>query len=123
MYTTEVMVQDTENCMTSVISAKACRNSPEMTRKMVDVFIKTIPLQWMKSNSCTGAVIMAEKTAHRIKPVILMYAIVKAEKVVLDIEMMAKERDQYRLPGPADRTTGSHHPQRGECTEKEFNTW
>lgn len=73
---------------------KICRNNPDAIKKMVTVFINTIPaaideIKQLYERQDYDAV---KKTAHRIKPVIMYYAIVKAERIILDIEKMAKNR-------------------------------
>ena len=73
---------------------KICRNNPDAIKKMVTVFINTIPaaideIKQLYERQDYDAV---KKTTHRIKPVIMYYAIVKAERIILDIEKMAKNR-------------------------------
>lgn len=73
---------------------KICRNNYDAVKKMVTVFINTIPaaideIKQLYEKQDFDAV---KKTTHRIKPVIMYYAIVKAERVVLNIENMAKNR-------------------------------
>lgn len=73
---------------------KICRNNADAVKKMVTVFINTIPaaiieIEQQYQHQDFDAV---KKTAHRIKPVIMYYAIVKAERVILDIEKLAKNR-------------------------------
>lgn len=73
---------------------KICRNNPEAVKKMVTVFVNTIPaaIDEIKKLYMLKDYDAVKKTAHRIKPVIMYYAIVKAERVILDIEKMAKNR-------------------------------
>ncbi len=73
---------------------KICRNNPEAVKKMVTVFVNTIPaaIDEIKQLCTLKDYDAVKKTTHRIKPVIMYYAIVKAERVVLDIEKMAKNR-------------------------------
>lgn len=73
---------------------KICRNNPDAIKKMVTVFINTIPaaIDEIKKLYEVQDYDAVKKTAHRIKPVIMYYAIVKAERIILDIEKMAKNR-------------------------------
>lgn len=73
---------------------KICRNNADAVIKMVTVFINTIPAAIIEIEQHYQAQDFdaVKKTAHRIKPVIMYYAIVKAERIVLDIEKLAKNR-------------------------------
>lgn len=124
MYTDEIMIQDTEKLYDLSYISKACRNSPDMIKKMVDVFIKTIPaaVNEIKQQYWSGDYAALKKTAHRIKPVILMYAIVKAEKVVLDIEMMAKNEINIDFLGQQIEQLEATVNSVVEALKKEFNT-
>jgi hypothetical protein len=91
---TEEIVQNTEQLFDMSYVNKICRNDAERIKKMVAVFISTLPaaVEEIKQHYQRQDYDAVKKTAHRIKPVILIYAIVKAERVILDIEKMAKNQ-------------------------------
>ncbi|MBL0356119.1 MAG: hypothetical protein IPP72_04185 [Chitinophagaceae bacterium] len=72
---------------------KLCRGNQEQVKQMIQVFIDQTPQAVeeirlaYKKNDFT----VVKKTAHRIKPVLSYYAIVKIEKDIQLIEVMAEE--------------------------------
>jgi HPt (histidine-containing phosphotransfer) domain-containing protein len=90
----EEITQNVEQLYDMSYINKICRNDPERIKKMVGVFVSTIPgaVEEIKEQYIKQDYDALKKTAHRIKPVILIYAIVRAERVILDIEKMAKNR-------------------------------
>lgn len=70
-----------------------CRGNQEQVKKMVRVFIEQMPhsVDEIKSAYQKGDFDLIKKVAHRIKPVLSYYAIVKVDKVIRQIEFMAAE--------------------------------
>lgn len=90
----ETIVQNAEQLFDMSYVNKICRNNHDKIKKMVSVFVSTIPaaVEELKQAYERQDFDAVKKTAHRIKPVILIYAIVKAGGVIVDIEKMAKNR-------------------------------
>jgi HPt (histidine-containing phosphotransfer) domain-containing protein len=72
---------------------KFCRGDINLTKKMIEVFIKDIPVsvEEIKQAYRENDFIKMKKTAHRIKPVLSMYSIVKVGKEIEVLEMMGQE--------------------------------
>jgi len=70
-----------------------CRGDQEKVKKMVKVFIDQIPqsVEEIKSAYNKKDFVIIKHVAHRIKPTLSYYAIVKIEKDVKLIEAMAEE--------------------------------
>jgi HPt (histidine-containing phosphotransfer) domain-containing protein len=64
-----------------------CRGDKNLTKKMIQVFIKDMPVsvEELKQAYKANDVISLKRTAHRIKPVLSLYSIVKIGK---DIEVL-----------------------------------
>lgn len=88
----EETVQNVEQLFDMSYVNKICRNNPDKIKKMVGVFVSTIPaaVEEIKQQYEKQDYDAVKKTAHRIKPVLLIYAIVKAGGLILDIEKTAK---------------------------------
>ena len=73
-----------------------CRGDINLTKKMIQVFIKDIPVsvEEIKQAYRENDFIKMKKTAHRIKPVLSMYSIVKVGKEIEVLEMMGQEEIQ-----------------------------
>lgn len=72
---------------------RLCRGNQEQVKKMISVFIKQIPqaLEEIKSAFLRKDFITIKNTAHRIKPILSYYAIVKIEKDIRQVEALAKD--------------------------------
>lgn len=72
---------------------RLCRGNQEQVKKMISVFIKQIPqaLEEIKSAYLRKDFITIKNTAHRIKPILSYYAIVKIEKDIRQVEALAKD--------------------------------
>jgi HPt (histidine-containing phosphotransfer) domain-containing protein len=70
-----------------------CRGNSDLTKKMVQLFIKEIPfsVEEIKQAYKQKDFVTLHKTAHRIKPVLSMYSIVKVEKDIELLENMLNE--------------------------------
>ncbi len=70
-----------------------CRGNQEQVKQMIQVFIEETPLavENIKSAYKKSDFVVIKKIAHRIKPVLSYYAIVKIEKDIQLIEVMAEE--------------------------------
>jgi HPt (histidine-containing phosphotransfer) domain-containing protein len=68
---------------------RLCRGDNNLTKKMVQLFLNDIPpaIEEIKQAYNIKDFITLKKTAHRIKPVLAMYYIVKIEN---DIKMIEK---------------------------------
>lgn len=71
---------------------RLCHFNKERILKLVQVFIEQAPqaMEEIKQAFAKGDLATVKKTAHRIKPTLSYYAIVKVEKDILSIEKMAK---------------------------------
>jgi HPt (histidine-containing phosphotransfer) domain-containing protein len=67
---------------------RLCRGDNGKTKKMLQLFINDMPasIEEIKQAYKTLDFITLKKTAHRIKPVLAMYSIVKIEKDIAMIE-------------------------------------
>lgn len=77
---------------------KFCRGDYNLTKKMIQVFINDIPfsVEEIKHAYQQKDFIALKKVAHRIKPVLSMYSIVKIEK---EIELMENlDKDEKITP-------------------------
>lgn len=72
---------------------RLCRGNQEKVRRMVEVFVAQTPqsVEEIKKAYVNGDYAVIKSVAHRIKPTLNYYAIVKIEKDVLMIEKLAKE--------------------------------
>jgi len=72
---------------------RLCRGNQDKVKKMVEVFINTAPqsVEEIKIAYLQGDFAVVKKVAHRIKPTLSYYAIIKIEKDILQIEKLAKE--------------------------------
>ena len=70
-----------------------CHGNKEQVNKMVRVFIDQVPksVEEIKTAYSKRDYEVIKKVAHRIKPVLRYYAIIKVEKDMLLIEQWAKE--------------------------------
>jgi HPt (histidine-containing phosphotransfer) domain-containing protein len=70
-----------------------CRGNQDQVKKMVKIFIDQIPqsIEDIKSAYIRKDFVVLKNVAHRIKPMISYYAIVKIEKDIQKIEALAKE--------------------------------
>lgn len=70
---------------------KFCRGDKERTKKMIQMFVKDMPVsvEEIKQAYKEKDYISLKKTAHRIKPVLSLYSIVKIGQ---DIEVLANLR-------------------------------
>ncbi len=85
---------------------KLCRGNQEEVKKMVQVFISQVPqaVEDIKSAYKNFDFISVKKVAHRIKPVLGYYAIVKIEKEIRDIEEMAEQaRVTYEMEATIEK--------------------
>lgn len=73
----------------SMIS-NVCRGNEAAIHKMIHVFIRTVPatVDEMKASLLAGDYEQLQQLAHRVKPTMSMYAIVKLEKDVHRIDRM-----------------------------------
>ncbi len=73
---------------------KASRGNELARRKMILAFAQSIPaaIQEMIQAYCNRDFGTIQKIAHRIKPILAIYAIVKLDKDIRQIEKLAKER-------------------------------
>lgn len=72
---------------------RLCRGNQEQVKKMISVFIKQIPqaLEEIKKAYSKKDFITIKNTAHRIKPILSYYAIIKIEKDIRLVEALAKD--------------------------------
>jgi HPt (histidine-containing phosphotransfer) domain-containing protein len=72
---------------------RLCRGNQEQVKKMVAVFIKEIPnaIEEIKKAYSNKDFVTVKKTTHRIKPTLSYYAIIKIEKDIRSIEVLAKQ--------------------------------
>lgn len=72
---------------------RLCRGNQEKVKQMVEVFVTQTPqsVEEIKKAYVNGDYAVIKSIAHRIKPTLSYYAIVKIEKDVLMIERLAKE--------------------------------
>jgi HPt (histidine-containing phosphotransfer) domain-containing protein len=72
---------------------RLCRSNQDQVKKMVAVFIKEIPnaVEEIKQAYTNSDFVTVKKTTHRIKPTLSYYAIIKIEKDIRRIEVLAKE--------------------------------
>ena len=70
-----------------------CRGNQEKIKKMVEVFIVQAPksVEEIKIAFLQGDFAVIKTVAHRIKPTLSYYAIIKIEKDIQQIEKLAKE--------------------------------
>ncbi|NOT92508.1 Hpt domain-containing protein [Ferruginibacter sp.] len=70
-----------------------CRGNQDQVKKMVKVFIDQIPksVEEIKLAYTTRDLDIVKNVAHKIKPTLSYYAIVKIEKDLRQIEALAKE--------------------------------
>jgi len=70
-----------------------CRGNQEKIKKMVEVFIVQAPksVEEIKIAFLQGDFAVIKTVAHRIKPTLSYYAIIKIEKDIQQIERLAKE--------------------------------
>jgi len=70
-----------------------CRGNQEKIKKMVEVFIVQAPksVEEIKIAFLQGDFAVIKNVAHRIKPTLSYYAIIKIEKDIQQIERLAKE--------------------------------
>lgn len=70
-----------------------CRGKQEKVKKMVEVFIVEMPkaVQEIRSAFINNDFLTVRNTAHRIKPTLSYYAIVKIEKDMKQIEKLAEQ--------------------------------
>ena len=70
---------------------RLCRGDQERIKKMLQLFIDQTPqdIEAIKEAYKRGDFAIVRKIAHRIKPVLGYYAIIKIEKDILTIERMA----------------------------------
>jgi HPt (histidine-containing phosphotransfer) domain-containing protein len=70
-----------------------CRGDKNLTKKMIQVFIKDMPVsvEELKQAYKANDVITLKRTAHRIKPVLSLYSIVKIGKDIEVLENMGGE--------------------------------
>ena len=70
-----------------------CRGDQEKIKKMVEVFIVQAPksVEEIKIAFLQGDFAVIKTVAHRIKPTLSYYAIIKIEKDIQQIERLAKE--------------------------------
>lgn len=70
---------------------KFCRGDKDRTKKMIQLFVKDMPvsIEEIKQAYKAKDFIALKKTAHRIKPVLSLYSIVKIGQ---DIEVLANLR-------------------------------
>jgi HPt (histidine-containing phosphotransfer) domain-containing protein len=70
---------------------KFCRGDKDRTKKMIQMFVKDMPVSVEEIKQAYKAkdYISLKKTAHRIKPVLSLYSIVKIGQ---DIEVLANLR-------------------------------
>jgi HPt (histidine-containing phosphotransfer) domain-containing protein len=70
-----------------------CRGDKNLTKKMIQVFIKDMPVsvEELKQAYKANDVISLKRTAHRIKPVLSLYSIVKIGKDIEVLVNMGKE--------------------------------
>lgn len=96
-----MQVQPTTDLQTENLSEKLydmcmiemmCRGNQDQIKKLVKVFIDQVPqsIEEIKAAYAKGDFSMVRKVAHRIKPTLGYYAIVKIEKDILQIEALAK---------------------------------
>lgn len=72
---------------------RLCHFNTERIKKLVGVFIEQVPqaIEEIKQAYAKKDYSIIRKTAHRIKPTLSYYAIIKIEKDIQQIERMAKE--------------------------------
>jgi len=72
---------------------RLCHNNADRIKKLVSVFIEQMPqsVEEIKQAYAKRDFAVVRKTAHRIKPTLSYYAIIKIEKDIQQIERMAKE--------------------------------
>lgn len=77
---------------TSMIE-KFCRGNEEQLKKMIRIFIEQIPqsVEEIKLAYQNKDFMQMKNAAHRIKPILSYYAVVKVAKDIQQIENMAKE--------------------------------
>jgi HPt (histidine-containing phosphotransfer) domain-containing protein len=70
-----------------------CRGKQEKVKKMVEVFIEEIPkaVREIKSAYSNNDFTTVRNVAHRIKPTLSYYAIVKIEKDIKQMEKLAEQ--------------------------------
>lgn len=70
-----------------------CRGKQDKVKKMVEVFIEEMPkaVQEIRSAYLNSDFSTVRNTAHRIKPTLSYYAIVKIEKDMMQIEKLAEQ--------------------------------
>lgn len=72
---------------------RLCRGNQEQVKKMVSVFVKQVPqtMEEIKSAYAKRDFITIKNAAHRVKPILSYYAIVKIEKDIRQVEALAKD--------------------------------
>lgn len=78
-----------------------CRGKQEQVKRMIDVFVTQMPdaVAQMKAAYAVKDYTTLKNTAHRIKPTLSYFAVVKIEKEILQIEKMAGGRlEENELP-------------------------
>jgi HPt (histidine-containing phosphotransfer) domain-containing protein len=83
---------DSEKFYDMCMIERLCHNNEERIKKLVSVFIEQMPqsVEEIKQAYAKRDFAVVRKTAHRIKPTLSYYAIIKIEKDILQIEKMAK---------------------------------
>lgn len=92
-YTDVLTETDSEKFYDMCMIERLCHHNAERIKKLVSVFIEQIPqsVEEIKQAYAKGDFAVVRKTAHRIKPTLSYYAIVKVEKDIKQIERLAKE--------------------------------
>jgi HPt (histidine-containing phosphotransfer) domain-containing protein len=96
---------------------KLCRGDISRTKKMVQLFINDMPasIEEIKQAYKKLDFNTLKKTAHRIKPVLAMYSIVKIEK---DIEMIESSGIEERVTPELESKINNLSSIIGEVTEQ-----
>jgi HPt (histidine-containing phosphotransfer) domain-containing protein len=83
----------TEDLYDLCMIERLCRGNQEQVKKMVSVFVKQVPqtIEEIKSAYTKRDFVTIKNAAHRIKPILSYYAIVKIEKDIREVEAMAKD--------------------------------
>lgn len=86
-------VNGTEKLYDLCMIEQLSRNNPEFIRKMVGMFVERVPrdidtLLTAYSRKDTATL---QKTAHRIKPVLSSYLILKVEKEIKTVEHLSRQ--------------------------------
>lgn len=89
----ESQVNGTEKLYDLCMIEQLSRNNPDFVRKMVGMFVERVPRDvetlieaYSRKDTAT-----LQKTAHRIKPVLSSYLILKVEKEIKTIESLSRE--------------------------------